>query len=58
MNRYTITLSTEWRKLYQTTIVAKTEQEAIKLAVKDAESKGKYIPDEPWVHIKLHKSKS
>ena len=59
MKRYTITLSNDnYKRLYQTFVDAENEQEACVKAVQEAEEKGIYIPDEPWVRTKEHKQQS
>lgn len=57
MKTYTVTLSNDWKKLFQCFVDADTEQEAYLKARELAKEQGKTIPDEVWVRFKEHKLK-
>ena len=55
MQKFSVRISNDYKKLYTSIIEAETEKEAILLTVEEAESKGIHIPDEFWTRIKIVK---
>ncbi len=56
MKKFTIRFSNEGGgQIYTAIVEAETEKQAFLMAVKEAENKGKTIPEEVWTSCKQHK---